>query len=83
MHGRVVFRPGAAHVAAHKEYFLELYPPNEERLSEFAPEASESLLAQRRIEASDQGTFEEYLARYFATESKCNIRSSLTPFRSR
>jgi glutamate--cysteine ligase len=51
--------------AAHKAYFLELYPPNQERLSEFAQEASESLLAQRRIEARDKGTFEEYLARYF------------------
>ena len=26
----------------------------------------ESLAAQRRIEASDTGTFEEYLSRYFA-----------------
>jgi glutamate--cysteine ligase len=51
--------------AAHKAYFLDLYPPNQERLSEFAQEASESLLAQRRIEARDKGTFEEYLARYF------------------
>ena len=52
--------------AAHKAYFLDLYPPNEERLGEFAQEASESLSAQRSIEASDKGTFEEYLARYFA-----------------
>ncbi len=52
--------------AAHKAYFLELYPPNEERLREFAEEAQESLVAQRRIEASDRGTFEQYLARYFA-----------------
>jgi glutamate--cysteine ligase len=49
-----------------KAYFLELYPPNEERLKEFANEAQESLLAQRSIEASDRGTFEEYLRRYFA-----------------
>jgi len=52
--------------AAHKAYFLELYPPNEERLREFKAEAQESLIAQRRIEESDRGTFEEYLARYFA-----------------
>ena len=51
--------------AAHKAYFLDLYPPNQERLGEFAREASESLRAQRRIEARDTGTFEEYLARYF------------------
>ena len=57
--------------AAHKAYFLDLYPPNEERLGEFAQEAQRVAAAQRRIEASDRGTFEEYLARYFATESKC------------
>ena len=52
--------------ATHKAYFLDLYPPNEDRLAEFAREAEESLAKQTRIEASDQGTFEEYLARYFA-----------------
>ncbi|MBV8784397.1 MAG: glutamate--cysteine ligase [Gammaproteobacteria bacterium] len=52
--------------AAHKAYFLELYPPNEERLREFKEEADESHRAQRTIEASDRGTFAEYLARYFA-----------------
>jgi glutamate--cysteine ligase len=50
----------------HKAYFLDLYPPNEERLREFAGEARESLVAQRRIEESDRGTFDEYLARYFS-----------------
>ncbi len=50
----------------HKAYFLDLYPPNEERLKEFASEAHESLRAQRAIEASDRGTFAEYLQRYFA-----------------
>jgi glutamate--cysteine ligase len=49
----------------HKEYFLELYPPNQERLAEFAAEASESLEKQHNIEASDKESFEEYLARYF------------------
>ena len=52
--------------AAHKEYFLDLYAPNAARLSEFAAEADESLHAQRRIEAADSGTFEQFLARYFA-----------------
>ncbi|HWZ62200.1 MAG TPA: glutamate--cysteine ligase [Steroidobacteraceae bacterium] len=52
--------------AAHKAYFLELYPPNEERLRELGAEAQESLAAQRQIEQSDRGTFDEYLARYFA-----------------
>jgi glutamate--cysteine ligase len=49
----------------HKAYFLDLYPPNSERLTEFASEAEESLAAQKRIEAADRGTFEEYLQRYF------------------
>ena len=50
----------------HKEYFLELYPPNGERLAEFAAAADESLDKQRRIEAADKESFAKYLARYFA-----------------
>jgi len=50
----------------HKDYFLDLYPPNDARLAEFAAQADESLLSQRSIEARDTGTFEEFLARYFA-----------------
>jgi glutamate--cysteine ligase len=52
--------------ATHKAYFLDLYPPNEERLKEFSQEAHDSLAAQRKIESNDRGTFKEYLARYFA-----------------
>ncbi|MDB6087640.1 MAG: glutamate--cysteine ligase [Gammaproteobacteria bacterium] len=52
--------------ATHKAYFLDLYPPNEERLAEFGQEAQESIVKQQAIEASDRGTFEDYLARYFA-----------------
>ena len=51
--------------ATHKEYFLDLYPPNEARLQELAAEAEESLARQRAIEAADKGTFDEFLARYF------------------
>src|SRR3954471_21948176 len=51
---------------AHKDYFLGLYPPNEERLAEFASQAAESLAKQASIEASDKGTYEEYVQRYFA-----------------
>ena len=50
----------------HKAYFLELYPPNQERLTEFAAEAAQSLEKQRSIEAHDKESFEQYLARYFA-----------------
>jgi glutamate--cysteine ligase len=49
----------------HKDYFLDLYPPNEERLAEFATQAQESLQRQAAIEAADKGTFEQYLERYF------------------
>jgi glutamate--cysteine ligase len=52
--------------ATHKAYFLDLYAPNEERLREFSGEAAESIAAQHSIEAADRGTFDEYLARYFA-----------------
>jgi glutamate--cysteine ligase len=50
----------------HRDYFLELYPPNRGRLAEFAAAADESLAKQRRIEAADKESFEQYLARYFA-----------------
>ena len=48
----------------HKDYFLDLYPPNERRLAEFAAAAQESHDEQRRIEASDRSDFETYLAHY-------------------
>jgi glutamate--cysteine ligase len=50
----------------HKEYFLEMYPPNEGRLAEFASAAEESLERQRRLETGQQEPFDTYLARYFA-----------------
>jgi glutamate--cysteine ligase len=64
--GQSFFDLGLRMSETHKAYFLDLYPPNEERLKELAEEARESLAAQRRIEESDRGTFDEYLARYFA-----------------
>jgi len=51
---------------AHKDYFVDLYPPNAERLAEFGSQAAESLAKQQSIETSDKGTYEEYLQRYFA-----------------
>jgi glutamate--cysteine ligase len=51
--------------ATHKGYFLDLYPPNEARLRELAVEAEESLARQRAIEVADEGSFDEFLARYF------------------
>jgi glutamate--cysteine ligase len=50
----------------HKDYFLELYPPNERRLAEFADAAQESHAAQERIEAADTVDLDTYLAQYAA-----------------
>jgi glutamate--cysteine ligase len=50
----------------HKSYFLELYPPNEQRLGELRTEAEESLRAQQEIEARDSMSFEQYLQTYLA-----------------
>jgi glutamate--cysteine ligase len=49
----------------HKAYFLDLYPPNDARLAEFAAEAEESVAKQRAIEAADRLSFEAYLDTYF------------------
>jgi len=51
----------------HRSYFLELYSPNESRQLEFAQEAEASLAEQARLEAADRLSFDEYLARYFAS----------------
>jgi glutamate--cysteine ligase len=50
----------------HKEYFLELYAPNQDRLGEFAAEAEESLERQAQLETGNTESFDSYLARYFA-----------------
>jgi glutamate--cysteine ligase len=50
----------------HKDYFLDLYPPNERRLAEFAAQAEESHQEQARIEAADKSDFDTYLAHYLA-----------------
>ncbi len=50
----------------HKEYILALPVPNEGRLAEFESEARESFAKAAAIEASQSGTFEEYIAAWFA-----------------
>lgn len=50
----------------HRDYILALPPPNEGREAEFEAEASESLAKQASIEATQTGTFEDYLADWFA-----------------
>jgi glutamate--cysteine ligase len=64
--GESFFELGLRMSKLHKDYFLELYTPNEERLKQFAVQAAESLAKQRAIERSDREDFDAYLARYFS-----------------
>ena len=64
--GESFFQLGRRMSKLHKDYFLDLYPPNERRLAEFAAAARESHDAQRRVEASDKVDFDAYLAKYLA-----------------
>jgi glutamate--cysteine ligase len=50
----------------HKDYFLDLYPPNERRLAEFASAAEDSREAQSGLEKADAEPFDRYLRRYLA-----------------
>ncbi|HXW09005.1 MAG TPA: hypothetical protein VD737_00180, partial [Steroidobacteraceae bacterium] len=50
----------------HQAYFRDLFPPNPARQHEFAAEAIESIEQQKRIEATDSLSFDEYLHQYFA-----------------
>ena len=49
----------------HRDYFRDLYPPNEARLAEFATEAADSIEKQRAVEAADKLPFGAFVARYF------------------
>ncbi|HEY4975088.1 MAG TPA: glutamate--cysteine ligase, partial [Steroidobacteraceae bacterium] len=50
---------------SHKDYMLA-FPRNEARWRQFEVEADESLEAQRSLEASQRGSFDDYLAAYLA-----------------
>jgi glutamate--cysteine ligase len=50
----------------HRDYFRDLYPPKPSQLDVFRAEADESVLAQQRIEAADEISFEEFVANWFA-----------------
>jgi glutamate--cysteine ligase len=50
----------------HKAYFLELHPPNAERLDGFQRLAVDSLAEQERIEVADRAGFDAFVAAYFA-----------------
>lgn len=49
-----------------RDYFRDLYPPNEQRLAELADQAAESHAAQLAIERADTLEFDEFVARWFA-----------------
>ncbi len=51
-----------------RDYFRDLYPPNEQRIAELADQAAESHLAQRAVEAADTLEFGEFVARWFADQ---------------
>ena len=50
----------------HKDYFLEMYAPNEERIGELGAAAADSIERQRALETGRQESFDSYLDRYFA-----------------
>jgi len=51
---------------AHKEHMLGVFPRNDARWREFEVEVQESLEAQRALETSQRGSFEDYLAAFLA-----------------
>jgi len=51
----------------HRDYFRDLYPPNEAQLELFAREAAESLAEQAAVERSDRISFDEFVAGWFAS----------------
>jgi len=64
-HGESFSALALRYSAEHRRY-IEAQPGNDLRRKEFAAEAEQSLEAQRFIEHSQKGSFDEYLARYLA-----------------
>ena len=52
--------------AVHKNYFLDLYAPDQRRLGEFAAQAEESLQAAAALARAPRGDFDAYLADYLS-----------------
>ena len=52
----------------HRDYFRDLYPPDEQRLETFRQEAARSIEAQAAIEAADRISFDEFVARWFSDQ---------------
>jgi glutamate--cysteine ligase len=63
--GESFFRFALRMSAGHRQYFLDLHPPNPRTMASLAEEAAESLEAQRRIESADRVPFEEFVAAWY------------------
>ncbi len=50
----------------HRDYFRDLYPPNEQRLAELRTEAEDSLEQQQAVETADKLPFRAFVDRYLA-----------------
>ena len=50
----------------HRDYFRDLYPPNEQRLAELRTEAGDSLEQQQAVEIDDKLPFRAFVDRYLA-----------------
>ena len=64
--GETFFETALRMSTTHRDYFLSLPAPSDGRLQDFGRQARESLTKQASIEASQTGSFEDYLANYFA-----------------
>jgi glutamate--cysteine ligase len=64
--GETFFELGLRMSTIHRDYFRSLPDPNDGRLKEFQGEAEESLEKQARLESAQKGSFDQYLADYFA-----------------
>ena len=61
------FEFGLALAKGHRDYFAAITPLSEERQAQFVQEASDSVLRQKEIEASDDISLDQYLAKYFSS----------------
>jgi len=52
----------------HRDYFSAIAPLSEQRLAMFKQEAGESVTSQLKIEANDNLSLDEYLAKYFSSD---------------
>jgi glutamate--cysteine ligase len=64
--GESFFRLALRMSQGHKQYFLDLHPPNPATMAAFSAEAEESHEAQRRIEVADRTSFAEFVAGWYA-----------------